>query len=186
MRTAPTGIAPMSRYPAGLRRLHWLTVLLVAAAYLLIEQRGLFPRGSAGRNAMMQGHFWTGVSILAFTAWRIALRVRARGAVPPVSPALPAWQEWLSRVLHLSIYAFLVAMPLLGLAAMWSGGRTLELPFGGIALPSPLPVDRALAHRIEDLHGEIGEIFYWVFGLHIVAALYHHAWRRDDTLRRML
>lgn len=178
-------IAPMSRYPAGLRRLHWLTVLLVAAAYLLIEQRGLFPRASNGRTAMMQGHFWTGVAILGFTLWRLVLRMRARGTVPPVTPALPAWQNGLSRVLHVAIYAFLVVMPLLGLAAMWSGGRTLQLP-GGIALPSPLPVDRALAHRIEDLHGEIGEIFYWVFGLHIAAALYHHAWRRDDTLRRML
>jgi cytochrome b561 len=179
-------VVGMSRYPAGLRRLHWLTALLVAAAYLLIEQRGIFPRGSTGRTAMMQAHFWTGTAILAFTAWRIALCVRARGTLPPVAPALPAWQHGLSRVLHVAIYAFLVAMPLLGMAAMWSSGRTLQLPFGGLALPSPLPLDRALAHRIEDLHGEIGEIFYWVFGLHIVAALYHHAWRRDDTLRRML
>jgi cytochrome b561 len=173
------------RYGAGLRRIHWLTAVLVAAAYLLIEQRGLFPRGSAGRTAMMQGHFWVGLSILAFTAWRIALRVRARGSVPPVSPALPAWQAWLSKLLHLSIYAFLVVMPLLGLTAMWSSGRTFELPLVGPVVPSPLPLDRALAHTIEDLHGEIGEIFYWVFGLHIAAALYHHAWRRDDTLRRM-
>lgn len=177
---------PMARYPAGLRRLHWLTVVLVAAAYVLMEQRGLFPRGSNGRTAMMQGHFWTGVAILAFTAWRIALRVRARAGVPPVTPALPSWQAWLSRALHLSLYAFLVVMPLLGLAALWSDGRSLQLPSIGTVLPPLLPTDKALAHQLEDLHGEIGEIFYWVFALHIVAALYHHAWRRDDTLRRML
>jgi len=176
----------MSRYPPGLRRLHWLTALLVALAYVLIEQRGLFPRGSTGRTAMMQGHFWTGLCILAFTAWRIALRLRARNGIPPVAPALPAWQAGLSRALHLAIYAFLVVMPLLGLAAMWSSGRTFQLPLVGAVVPSPLPLDRDLAHRIEDLHGEIGEIFYWVFGLHILAALYHHAWRRDDVLRRML
>jgi cytochrome b561 len=49
-----------------------------------------------------------------------------------------------------------------------------------------LAPDKGLAHRLEDLHGTIGEIFYWVIGLHILAALYHHWWRRDDTLRRML
>jgi cytochrome b561 len=175
-----------SRYGTGLRRIHWLTALLVAAAYLLIEQRGLFPRGSTGRTAMMQGHFWVGLSVLAFTAWRIALRVQARGRVPAVSPALPAWQAGLSKLLHLSIYAFLVVMPLLGLATMWTSGRTFQLPGIGAVVPPPLPLDRALSHRLEDLHGAIGEAFYWVFGLHIAAALYHHLWRRDDTLRRML
>jgi len=121
-----------SRYSAGLRRIHWLTVVLVAAAYILVEQRGLFPRGSDGRTLMLQGHFIAGLSVFAFALWRIALRLR--NDAPPVSPA----------------------------------------------------VDKVLGHRLEDLHGTIGEVFYWIIGLHVVAALYHHLWRRDDTLRRML
>jgi len=36
------------------------------------------------------------------------------------------------------------------------------------------------------MHGTVGDVFYWVIGLHIVAALWHHLMRRDDTLRRML
>ena len=55
-----------------------------------------------------------------------------------------------------------------------------------LALPALLPENEALAHTLEDLHGTIGEAFYWVIGLHVVAALYHHWVRRDDTLRRML
>ena len=172
------------RYSAGLRRIHWLTALLVAAAYLLIEQRGLFPRGSAGRSAMMQGHFWAGLLVFASAVWRIALR-RRHGA-PPVAPALPGWQAWLSRALHLSLYAFVVVMPLLGLATAWTDGKSVLVPFTGIAIPPLLAVDKPLAHQLEDLHGSIGEAFYWVIGLHIAAALYHHLWRRDDTLRRML
>lgn len=172
------------RYSAGLRRIHWLSVLLVAAAYVLIEQRGLFPRGSDGRALMMQGHYWAGLSVFAFALWRIALRLR--NGAPPISPALPAWQSWLSRALHLSLYAFVVAMPLLGLATAWTDGKSVMLPFTGVALPPLLAVDKPLAHRLEDLHGSIGEAFYWIIGLHVAAALYHHAWRRDDTLRRML
>jgi cytochrome b561 len=172
------------RYSAGLRRIHWLTAVLVAAAYLMIEQRGVFPRGSSGRTFMMQGHFWAGLTVFAFAMWRIALRLR-HGA-PPITPALPAWQGWLSRLLHLSLYAFVVVMPLLGLATAWTDGKSVLLPFTGIALPPLLPVDKPLAHQLEDLHGNIGEVFYWIIGLHIVAGLYHHAWRRDDTLRRML
>lgn len=176
-------VSSQPRYGAGLRRIHWLTVLLVAAAYVLVEQRGLFPRGSDGRALMMQGHFWAGLSVLAFSAGRIGLRVR--GNSPPVSPALPDWQVWMARALHLSLYAFLVVMPLLGLATAWTDGKSVFVPFTGVAIPPLLGVDKALAHRLEDLHGSIGEVFYWVIGLHVAAALYHHAWRRDDTLRRM-
>ena len=92
----------------------------------------------------------------------------------------------MSRLLHLALYAFLLAMPLLGLATAWTDGKSLYLPFTDIALPALLAPDRDLAHRLEDLHGSIGEAFYWVIGLHVVAALYHHWGRRDDTLRRML
>ena len=37
-----------------------------------------------------------------------------------------------------------------------------------------------------DQVGSIGQAFYWVIGAHIVAALWHHLFRRDDTLKRML
>jgi cytochrome b561 len=176
--------ATVARYTPGLRRLHWLMALLVAAAYLFIEQRGLFPRGSDGRAAMMQSHFWTGLLVFALVLWRFALR-RRHGA-PPITPALPGWQAWPSKLLHVSLYAFLLAMPVLGLLTAWTDGKTLFVPFTQIAIPSLLAENEELAHQLEDLHGGIGEIFYWVIGLHVLAALYHHFVRGDDTLRRML
>jgi len=175
---------PQPRYGAGLRRVHWLSALLVLAVYLLIEQRDIFPRGSAPRANMLQGHFWVGLTIFALAFWRVLLRLRS--GTPAIMPALPSWQHWLSRLLHLSLYAFVLVMPLLGLATAWADGKTLLLPFTAIALPALLAPDAALAHWLEDLHGSVGEAFYWVIGLHVLAALYHHVWRRDDTLRRML
>lgn len=172
------------RYSPALRRLHWLMALLVAVAYVLIEQRGLFPRGSAPRAAMVQGHFWTGLSILLLAAWR--LRLRLRDGAPPITPVLVAWNAWASRLLHVALYLFFVVQPLLGLATAWSDGKAVLLPFTGIALPALLPENEALAHRLEDLHRTIGELFYWVIGAHIAASLWHHLLRRDDTLRRML
>jgi cytochrome b561 len=172
-----------ARYSPGLRRIHWLTVLLLAAAYLLVEQRDLFPRGSDGRALMLQGHFWAGLSVFVFAVWRVWLR-RKHGA-PPITPLPPAWQQRLAAALHLSLYLFLLLMPLLGLATAWTDGKQVVLPFTDLALPSLLPTDKPLAHRLEDLHGTIGEVFYWVIGLHILAALYHHFRVHDDTLRRM-
>ena len=42
--------------------------MLLVAAFLLIEFRGVFDRGTAGRVAMVQGHFWVGIAILALLA----------------------------------------------------------------------------------------------------------------------
>ena len=172
------------RYSPGLRRLHWLMALLVAAAYLFIEQRGIFPRGSAGRAGMMQSHFWMGIAVFALVLWRLELR-RRHGA-PAITPALPGWQAWPAKLLHFALYAFLVAMPVLGLLTAWTDGKDLLVPFTQIVIPPLVAENETLAHQLEDLHGEIGELFYWVIGLHILAALYHHFVRGDDTLRRML
>ena len=174
----------VARYTPSLRRLHWLMALLVALAYLLIEQRGLFARGSASRLAMVQGHFWTGLAIFVLALWRLA--VRRRDGAPPVTPALDAWNAFAARLLHAALYLFFLVMPLLGLATAWSDGKALLIPFTGIALPALLPENADLAHTLEDLHATIGEIFYWVIGAHVAAALWHHWLRRDDTLKRML
>lgn len=173
-----------ARYAPGLRRLHWLMAVLIVAAYLLMEQRGLFARGTPGRAAMMQGHYWVGLAVFVLALWRITLR-RRHGA-PLATPPLPRWNAVIARVLHVALYAFFLVMPLLGLATAWVDGKAVKLPFTGIALPALLAENEDLAHRLEDLHGTIGEAFYWVIGLHVLAALWHHLVRRDDTLRRML
>lgn len=172
------------RYTPALRRLHWLMALLVLVAYLLIEQRGIFPRGSVERSAMVQGHFWTGLAIFLLAVWRLALR--RRDGAPLVTPALDPWNAIAAKLLHTALYLFFLVMPLLGLATAWSDGKALEIPFTGIALPALLPVNKDLAETLEELHGTIGEVFYWVIGAHIAAALWHHWVRRDDTLKRML
>ena len=172
------------RYTRAQRALHWTMAVLVLLAYLAIEQRGVFARGSGARTAMVQSHFWLGLAIFALAAWRLALRWRV--AVPPITPALSAWQRWPGTVLHVALYAFFIAMPLLGLATAWTDGKEVMVPLTGWALPALLAPDAALAHRLEDLHGTIGAAFYWVIALHVVASAYHHWVRRDDTLRRML
>ena len=172
------------RYAPALRRLHWLMAVLVLAAYLLIEQRGLFPRGSAPRAAMVQGHFWVGITVFVLVWWRLAIRLRS--GAPPITPAADRYSALAAKLVHLALYAFFVVMPLLGLATAWSDGKAVMIPFTGIALPALLAQNEALAHRLEDLHGTIGQVFYWVIGAHILATAWHHLVRGDDTLKRML
>ena len=172
-----------ARYAISIRRLHWLMAIMIALGYLAIEQRGLFERGTPERFAMMQTHFWLGIGIFILVWVRIRLRLKYR--VPRITPALPTWQAGLSYLFHFALYAFFIVMPILGIMTAWTDGKILYIPFTDLALPALMAENEALAHQLEDLHGLIGDIFYWVIGIHIVAALYHHVIRKDDTLKRM-
>lgn len=176
-------MADTPRYAPRLRHLHWLMAVLILVAYVAIEQRSLFERGTPARYAMVQTHFWIGLTVFALAWWRLV--VRFREGAPPVTPALPDWQSAIARVMHVALYAFFIVMPLLGLATAWLDGKSLFLPFTDIALPALLAENKELAHPLEDLHAAIGQAFYWVIGFHVLAAIYHHVVRRDDTLRRM-
>lgn len=171
------------RYGSGLIALHWLTLLLLAAVYVLIELRGIFPRGSAGRAAMMQWHFMLGLTVLVLLPIRLALRA-AGGTPPPIHPPMPAWQERLAKLMHLALYAFLLAMPVLGWCTLSAQGKVI--PFFGLELPALLGADKHLGHQLEEIHETIGTIGYYLIGLHAAAALFHHYWIRDNALRRML
>ena len=55
---------------------------------------------------------------------------------------------------------------------------------------SSLPCDesrgRPLARQLGEAHETLGLLLLGLIALHAAAALYHHFWRRDDTLRAML
>jgi cytochrome b561 len=172
------------RYVASARWLHWLIFALVALAYLFINLFDLYPRGSAPRLAMLNGHFLAGLGVLLLVLPRVW--VRTRHAPPPIAPAPGHWEDRLANLTHYLLYAFLLVQPVLGIITLQIKGQAVGL-FGMTLLPSfAATPDRALAHRFEDIHGTIGEIFYWVIGLHILAALWHHFMRGDDTLKRMV
>lgn len=175
---------PQLRYSPAARRFHWLAFAAVALAYLLINIIDLFPRGSGAKTLVLQGHFTAGLVVLVLVLPRLWHRLR--NAPPTITPALMPWQSFLSRVTHFLLYAFLLLQPILGVWTVWARGRGIGIPFIGLEIPSPLLEDRALSHRIEDLHGWIGTIFYYVIGLHVLSAAWHHFLRGDDTLRRML
>jgi cytochrome b561 len=177
-----TPVTPPVRYSRQARWFHWLAFAAVALAYLFINLRGMFPRGSAAARVPMQGHILFGLAVLAIVLPRLLHRLRN---APPPAPAIAPWEALLSRLTHFALYAFLLAQPLLGLFTVWSGGP-LKVPFTTLQVPSPIAANHALHEQLGALHENIGTIFYYVIGLHIAAALWHHFFRRDTTLRRML
>lgn len=176
-------INPPSRYAASLRWLHWTVFALVLLAYVFINLFDLFPKGSAPRMNMLAAHYLAGIAVLLLVLPRLA--VRLSHVDPPILPAPDVWIQRLGKLTHVALYAFLIAQPIMGIVTLQIAGKPVTL-FGVTFLPALFgPGDRALAHRWEDIHGTVGTVFYYVIGLHIAAALWHHLGRRDNTLRRM-
>lgn len=163
--------------------MHWLMLLVLAAVYACIELRELYPRGSDLREALKVWHFMLGLSVLALVVVRLAIRFAA-GAPPPIRPAPAVWQHRLAGLMHLALYIFLIAMPLLGWLTLSAAGK--PIPFFGLPLPALVGADKALADSLEELHETIGTVGYYLVGLHAAAALLHHYVTRDNTLLRIL
>jgi cytochrome b561 len=171
------------RYAAPMRWMHWCVFAFVLAAYVFINLFELFPRGSQTRAKLLASHYLAGLAVLLLVLPRFWLR--SRYIIPAIVPPLDLWMNLLGKTTHFALYAFLLAQPLLGVITLQVGGKPVVL-FGTTLVPVFVGVpDRDLAHQLEKLHGTIGTIFYWVIGLHILAALWHHFIRRDNALRRM-
>ncbi len=172
-----------AHYSLRARRFHWWSFGLVALAYLLINLVDLFERGTPLRRAVLQGHFLAGLVVLALVLPRLLNRLR--NAPPPIVPPIASWEARLSGLTHFLLYACLLLQPILGLLTVWLGGRGIGIPFTAIQLPSPLTENHDLHEQLGSIHGWVGTVFYYVIGLHIAGALWHHAVRHDNTLRRI-
>ena len=176
------GKTPASRYRASSIGFHWLMLLLFVAVYASVELRQLFEKGSDPREALKTWHFMLGM--LAFALAWLRLAARLSGPVPAIRPQPPRLQQLSSRLLHLALYVLMIGMPLTGWLVLSAAGK--PIPFFGLELPALIDENKALAKQLKGLHEAVGTTGYVLIGGHVVAALYHHYIKRDDTLMRML
>ncbi|WP_063551315.1 cytochrome b [Burkholderia territorii] len=172
-------LAKQTRYSSPAIFFHWAIFLLVALAYLAIEIRG--PKGSDSRVFWMNVHLLAGTFVLVLSVLRVLWRMISR---VPEAIAQATLLKWLSKLAHFALYAFIIVQPLLGIMMINMGGKPVSLDWIGVSFTLFGP-DKALRPTIKEAHELIGNAFYFVIGLHALAALYHHFIRRDDVLRRM-
>jgi cytochrome b561 len=163
-----------SRYPAPMRALHWLSALLVLVAYLTAE--GMDDDGGG------TWHVLSGLLLLLLFLPRLAGHLLGLG--PPPLPA-PRLQALSSALVHVALLLFVVVQPLLGMAAMWSEGHAVPVPFTTLSIPAPFPMG-GWGEAAEEAHELVGNVFYAVIGLHVLATLWHRVVRRDIVPQRML
>ena len=158
--------------------------VLIVLAYALILSRTQFSRGSDYRILVVESHFWVGILILLMAFMRVS--ERRKHTPPGITPPLQGILQKVATLSHYALYAFLFVQPMLGLLTVLVEKGALPVPLTSWQIPSPFPTSDRVAESFEDLHKRLATIFYYVIGLHVTAALWHHWIRKDNALQRML
>jgi cytochrome b561 len=165
------------------KSLHWLIVLLLLAVAVIGLVMGELPR-SPKYFWVYTAHKSIGITILGLMLLRLGWRLYA-GAPDPV-PGTPAWQARGATATHRALSPVGMAMPLSGWLYDSASGLRPFRWFGLVEMPKLVGPHEWIADRAHTAHELLFLLLVALVVLHAGAAFYHHLFRRDRTLLRML
>jgi cytochrome b561 len=160
---------------------HWFVFILVVAAFIVIELKGQFPKGSEPRELCKSVHGVIGQLIFLTMVIRLIFRF-AYGVPKPTNPK-PVFIS-LAKAMHWLLYALLLISPIFGILYFQYGGK--EIHFFGLVWPQLVTPNPEMKKLAEGIHEFLGNSLYFLIALHALAGLWQHYIVKDDTLRRML
>lgn len=171
------------RYGAIAVSLHWLVALAVfglfGLGFYMVDLTYYDPMYRLAPHI----HRSVGILLLIVVVLRLLWRLADR-APAPLSEHSPA-EVLLARMAHWALYLLMFVAMVSGYLISTADGSAIEV-FDWFAVPS-------LTGQIKGMEEIAGDVHYWstwalvVLGvIHGLAAIKHHVFDRDDTLRRML
>jgi cytochrome b561 len=171
-----------TRYSAVAQGFHWLIAALIVVQFTLAWSADDLPLG-ARKLALLARHKSFGMTILMLAMLRLLWRLLNR---PPELPAgMSAIEKKLARATHVLFYVLLFVMPLTGW--MMSSAKNYSVSwFDQFTWPNLIgPSERAF-DLLRTTHDTLSWLLFALALLHILAAMKHHFWNKDDVLKRML
>jgi cytochrome b561 len=174
-------VSNTNRYSGVTQAIHWVTAVLVVAAFAYGPGGSERSAYRPTRDAQRLIHETLGMSVLVLTMVRI---VWARLDAQPVHHLSGRFATIAMTVRRL-LYGLLVAIPCTAIAGAWLGGHPVEL-IGGWHLDSPFSTNPVLAELIAAIHTKLGNFILWIAAIHTSGAAYHHLVLKDQVLTSML
>jgi cytochrome b561 len=172
-------VTAAERYPLRTRLLHWLTAVAVFTTLLI----GFFMVSSLSSYGALVGvHMTLGVSILVIVVARAANRFTHR--TPKLPNTVGGFEHKLVIGSELSMYALLLAQPLVGWAMVSASGSRVVV-FGLCPFPRIAPFDADLYFGLRQTHSVLAYLLVAVVAAHVSAVLLHTLTLRDGMLSRM-
>jgi cytochrome b561 len=170
------------RYSAFGQALHWLTAVVVLAAFIYGPGGSELRVYSAARDFDRRLHETLGLTVLTLTMIRVFWRL---GATIPEHDTVATWMRVASKIVHWVLYVLLFALPATAIAGAWLEGHPLTF-LAGIEMPPLLAERHQAGQTIATLHTWLGDTIMWLAGLHALAGIGHHFLLRDGVLASML
>lgn len=162
--------------------LHWLVAIAIYGLYALGSYMEGLDYYDQGYHTLPEWHKAIGILVALMLVIRIVWR--ALNPPPELLPQ-PKWQICIAKWVHRILYIFLVLTLLSGYFISTADGHPIT-PFNWFSIPA-LPIN---INKQEDIAGELHELFANLMVLlslvHALAALKHHFYNKDATLKRIL
>lgn len=161
--------------------LHWLMFIMlsamVAVGFIMHDMEGPLKIKLIGL------HKATGICILLLAVLRLCWR--AMNVTPALPASMPSYQKFGAHAVHWLLYGMMFFLPITGWMMSSAAGFPVSV-YGLFTMPMVIAPDKPLQHMFHDLH-EIGVYCFLVIAAaHILAALVHHFYNKDNILKRML
>jgi cytochrome b561 len=174
-------VQPSPGYTRTAVALHWFIALLLTASFTLgstMTTLHMSPR----KLRLYSYHKWIGITVLGLVLIRLVWRLTH---TPPPDEPMPGWQRVAAHATHWLLYLLMVVTPIVGwLYSSASGYPVVYLKLW--QLPDLVSKNADLAKVLVQVHATLAWTLFCVVLLHAAAALKHHFFDRDATLRRML
>lgn len=161
--------------------LHWLIAVLIACGFtlgLIVSEMSFSPQ----KLRYLAYHKWVGVTVFLLAVARLLWRLTHQ---PPSLVPMPTWQVVTARFSHALLYTLMFVVPVVG----WLFSSAAGVPVVYLEvwrLPDLLSKNKALAAMLSEIHANCAWLLFYVVLLHVLAAIKHHWFDQDDTLRRMM
>jgi cytochrome b561 len=170
------------RYGRIAQLLHWLTAVLVLAAFLYGLGGPEARVYAASRDFDRHLHETLGSAVFALVLVRVVWRLFDRRPEPA---SANRWMGLVAIAVQLFLYLLLFAVPMSAVLGAWLEGHPLAF-LGGTTIDAPFAPWHELGSTIASIHTWLGDAIIWLAGLHASAALYHQFILKDGVLASML
>ncbi|MFA6038034.1 MAG: cytochrome b [Legionellales bacterium] len=153
---------------------HWTIFLCVSAQiYFVWVFKDMYWHKAIGATVLLLAIFWL--------IWRMF------NVVPTPKPGPNNWQYYAAKIAHNLLFACIILLPISGIIMGMAFNRSFD--WFGIYTITPfsfIPQNETFGGYFSLAHTIIGYSLVALVSVHILGALKHHFFDKDDVLKRML
>jgi cytochrome b561 len=182
---------PLQHYSRAAMLFHWSIAALVLFEFASALSFRRFNPGDVWYfRAAYRLHMSAGMALLVLSVACVAWRMLH--TYPSLPQDTHPGMRVLAKLAHVLLYVFIVAVPITGWAIL-SARNAPAAVYGQFSWPKiaylahmTYEQRRSFNDFLLPIHAKLSYIGVSLVGLHVAAALYHHFWRGDQVLIRML